>query len=99
MTVLDYIRKRREEAIEKYHRFIHPDPIFSDLRKQFIKVSNEGNRLLLVKGVCDVVEGTLRELRTVEFWSSLLSSIIANRVIRPLIETALDHIFPRGREK
>ena len=101
MRVVEYIIERRKETVEKYHKLIHPKPIIADIRKN-LKIGStlEGRRLkIITKSLGDLLEMTLRDLRTVETWSSILSTAISNNVIRPVIEDILEEFLPRRLEK
>lgn len=99
MTILDYMIKRRKEAREKYRRLIHPEPILSDVREQ-VKISNivKGDRLkIALSRGGDLIVETLKDLRTIETWSGILSDIISINLVTPIIEKVLEPIFPKRK--
>ena len=101
MGVVEYIIKRRNEAIDRYHKLIHPEPIIADIRKN-LRISSEleGRRLkILTKSLGDLLEMTLKDLRTIETWSSILSGVVSDMLIRPAIESMLEGLLPRRLEK
>jgi len=95
MGLIDYLHKRRIEAREKYKRIIHPDPILADIRKSLkIHTLARGDiGKIILKNTGDIIEEVLRNYRSIDVWSRILTNIIADRVVRPIIESALEPLF------